>query len=224
MDTSFNRPTLVTITAPTCSGKSYLLNMMTKEQPLFSRIVSTTTREPREGEQDGVDYFYITHEKSEQMEVNGLFAELIEFRGTRYGVTKKEMQSKMAGKLAPIVILEPRGLEIYKRLCIENGWDIFKIYVSTLEATRVERLNERTAFDVSNAIHSTHKEPLCRKRVEKLIKIHTDRLLSITRDERYWLHTNSWDVIVSGDDAATAIKDITQAIKWRNYQNDQLNT
>lgn len=235
-DMHFDKPTLVTITAPTCSGKSYLLDLMTLDPgyrqgakpfvPLFDRIVGTTTRAPRPGEKDGVHYHFLTPEKSAEMEANGEFAELVEFRGNRYGVTKAEMATKMKGERAPIMILEPQGLAIYEKLCRENGWEIFKIYMYTLESVRIQRLNDRTSIDARDAAMAaaaSHDISMLED-IEKIVATHTSRLLSITGEERRWQNASSWDVLIPGDDTAKAIKDIEQGIKWRNSQNARLNT
>ena len=63
---NFNHPTLITLTAPTCSGKSYLLDALTKDW--CSRIVSTTTRPPRPGECEGIDYHFISEEESRRIQ------------------------------------------------------------------------------------------------------------------------------------------------------------
>jgi guanylate kinase len=223
----FDNPTLVTITAPTCSGKSYLLNKLTAGGG--GRIVSTTTRDSREGEVDGRDYHFITRQQSIKMEGNDEFFELIEFRGTRYGVTHTEMSDKILGEFAPIVILEPKGLEIYERKCIENGWDIFKIYLHTVERERINRLNKRTAEEVLANCHaystrsklyysstdSVYKEQY-ESVVPRIIQTHTDRLLSITTEERRWQNMNSWNAIVPGDNADKAIEMLLQGAKLRN--------
>jgi len=55
--------------------------------------------------------------------------------------------------------------------------------------------------------------------VEKHIARHTDRLLSITGEERRWMGSNTWDAIVSGEDVVKAIKDLETAVEWRNRRN-----
>lgn len=216
----FDKPTLVTLTAPTCSGKSHLLRVL--ERNGFSRIVGTTTRPPRDGEVQGVDYDFLSDEQSSFLEGSGAFAELITFRGVRYGVTHKEMELKMTGEKPPVVILEPEGLKIYEQYCIEHGWEIFKIYVSTQESIRIDRLNQRTFGD---ALKVTSPSGVDKEAFSKIIKAHTDRLLSITGDERRWGNLNKWDVLVPGTmDEETTINYIEKAIKWRNSRNAQLNT
>ena len=165
------------------------------------------------------------------MEAAGEFAELIEFRGIRYGVTKTEMEGKMFGQQAPIIVLEPVGLKIYEQMCWDNGWEIFKIFVTVEEGVRLKRLNTRTSIDIRNQLASLYQSSetgmmlqiLMLQEIEKFMKVHTDRALSITGDERRWQATNSWDIIIPGNDASKAIKDIEHGIKWRNHRNSQLN-
>ena len=225
---AFNRPTLVTITAPTCSGKSYLLNELTK-RGVFNRIVSTTTRSQRPGETSGVDYDYISHEKSLQMEADDEFFELIEFNGIRYGVTEAEMGRAMTSVQPPVVILEPQGLQIYSEKCAARGWGIFKIYVHVAESVRLDRLLNRsvdTAWDVIDTVNPTpgrYSQTFLEVAGEKakaamarVLTEHQRRVLSITGDERLWQGRFNWDVIVPGDNVDTAIKMIDQGIKWHN--------
>jgi len=219
----FDTPTLITLTAPTCSGKSFLLNMLTDSitptrrefiKGKCERIVSTTTRNRRDGEEEGRDYHYISEEQSLEMEKRGEFAELIEFRGTRYGVTKAEMANKMAGARPPIVILEPKGLAIYEQMCKDNGWGIFKVFVTTPEEVRISRLIARTTQDISQDAANGYDHYLTMKH----IKTHTNRMLSITGEERHWMTTNRWDAIIDGTDHVRAIADLKQGITWRNQR------
>jgi len=240
----FNTPTLVTFTAPTCSGKSFILDHFAKEDtlvtqimrvkkpdwkftPIMTRVVSTTTRPMRKGERDSVDYYFISMEQSLQMEKEGLFAELVDFRGVRYGVTHEEMAWKMNGDLPPGVILEPLGLSMYEKYVKEHGWDIFKVFVDTPEAVRIHRLSERTALDIRNGIldllqNVTDIGLLDRADMltiaEKQLAIHSDRMLSITGDERNWKNANTWDAIVPGDDIHDAIAILEAAIDKRNQE------
>jgi guanylate kinase len=229
MTFTFNRPTLITLTAPTCSGKSWLLNEITSRGHL-SRIVSTTTRAQRDGEINGFDYDFITEARSREIELEGNFFELIEFNGTRYGVTHDQMRRAMDCDKPPAIVLEPQGLEIYRQKCWEMGWDVFQVYVNTVEDERVRRLNARTTNDITVAVGklagsntdlfayafaAVNTEKLTAA-LPKIVDAHTSRLLSITGDERRWQGKFSWDAIVPGDDVEQAIEMISQGIAWRN--------
>lgn len=225
---TFDQPTLITLTAPTCSGKSHLLNALTARGD-FSRIVSTTTRERRPGEVDGVDYHFISLEQSKQMEADGDFFELITFNGTRYGVTNGEMTTKMTSGVPPVVVLEPQGLDIYERECRARGWGVFKVFVHTTENVRLQRLLHRTIDATCGAVSTINPAPgtytqaffdggaeTAKKVIAAAVSEHQRRLLSITGDERHWANRFSWDAIVPGDDTEKAISMLEQGIRWRN--------
>ena len=210
----FIKPTLITIIAPTCSGKSVLLNALV-ENYNFSRIVSTTTRAKRANETEGIDYFFISEEASIELEKQNNFVELVEFGGARYGVTKNEMLQKLSMDKIPCIIIEPFGIEQYEKFCLNSGVELFKIFVQTLESTRIARLNTRTHDDIQAAQS---------KNYYKIIETHTNRLKSIMGEERRWRTISKWDVKVSGGDGddsigistAKAIADIEIAINYRN--------
>ena len=214
----FDRPTLVTLTAPTCSGKNFLRDAIEREFG-WNRIVSTTTRSMRAGEVQGEDYHFISRTASQLLEDEGKFAELIEFRGTRYGVTKDEMAKKMSAEVPPMVILEPQGLTVYKKLCVDNGWDIFSIYIATTESVRIQRLVNRSVSDLV-ALATKNKDfgvdDVVIDGFDRIIETHTDRLLSITGDERRWSNMFTWDAILPGDNVEKALADLKAGVSWRN--------
>jgi guanylate kinase len=219
----FNTPTLVTLTAPSCAGKSYLLEAMVDSLGM-QRIVSTTDRAPRAGEIEGVHYNFITTNESLQYEAEGKFAELVTFNGTRYGVTHEEMEKKLVpGAPAPIVILEPNGVNIYRQYCGSKNWSIFTVFVSTPEAVRLERLAARTTADLLNiAVNGgdLEKSLLARgnlfDRFEKIVHANNKRLKAIIEQERLWAATNLWDAQITGQDLNVALSHLKQSIASRN--------
>lgn len=215
----FKHPTLITITAPTCSGKSYLLEGLVQRLGC-ARIVSTTDRMPRDGEREGVDYFFISTERSKEMEAQGLFAELVTFNGVRYGVTHQEMEKKLApGLPAPIVILEPKGLEIYRGYCASKGWQVMTVFVSTPEAVRLQRLTDRTSQDIIKLIYNEVGECSLKSltaRVRRIVDVNNKRLKSILDEERNWGNGVIWNAVLSGEDLDRALADFQLAVEYRN--------
>lgn len=219
----FDLPTLVTLTAPTCAGKNYLLEAMAKNG--FGRIVSTTDRAPRDGEVEGLHYFFISTERSKELEANGEFAELVTYNGTRYGVTKSEMEKKLApGMPPPMVILEPQGLLEYRKYCGANGYTMFTIYVETQESIRLERLAARTTGEIistlwkANVTQSTIAGQA--NVIMKHVSTNNKRLQAILEQERLWSHANRWDVYADGTDVEKALGQIAHAVKYRNSRTD----
>lgn len=78
------------ISAPSGSGKTTLIDLLLNANPSLMFSISHTTRPPRTGERDGVEYFFVSEEKFEQMIRDDRFVEWAEVHGHYYG-TSREM-------------------------------------------------------------------------------------------------------------------------------------
>jgi len=134
------RRLLVTLSGGTCSGKNYLLSQMVGAG--FQRVVSTTTRPPRDGEVEGVEYYFISDEESRKIEAEDGFAELMQYGAFRYGVTKAEFDDKLA-KGACVLIVEPKGMESYTEYSRHIGAEHFSVFVDTSYLIREGRFQQR---------------------------------------------------------------------------------
>jgi len=97
------RGTLIVISGPGGVGKSTISRAL-RSDPRFWISVSATTREPRNGEREGVDYFFYTDSKFDQMTADAAFLEWAEFAGARYGTPKEPIEHWLA--LGKSVLLE----------------------------------------------------------------------------------------------------------------------
>lgn len=73
------------LSAPSGTGKTTLVKMLREEFPRLSYSISCTTRAPRDGEQDGRDYHFLSRERFLQLKGEGYFAEWAEVHGNFYG-------------------------------------------------------------------------------------------------------------------------------------------
>ena len=94
---------LIVMSGPGGVGKSTITSAL-RNNPSIWISVSATTREPRDSERDGVDYFFLTDEKFDQMIKAGEFLEWAEFAGNRYGTPKAPVED--ARRLGKHVLLE----------------------------------------------------------------------------------------------------------------------
>lgn len=78
---------LLVMSGPGGVGKSTITAFL-KNDPRFWVSVSATTRAPRSTEKDGIDYFFVTENKFDQMVANEEFLEWADFAGARYGTPK----------------------------------------------------------------------------------------------------------------------------------------
>ncbi len=99
----------VVISAPSGAGKSTLINRIMKKDPRFSFSVSTTTRSPRDGEKDGINYYFKERKEFEAMIANDEFLEWAEVHGNLYGTTKKEVDRIHAAEKIPLFDIDVQG-------------------------------------------------------------------------------------------------------------------
>jgi guanylate kinase len=88
-------PLLVLISAPSGGGKTTLCNQLLAARPGMSRAITCTTRQPREGEQDGVDYYFLDAESFLKRVQAGNFLEHATVYGHSYGTLKAEVLGKL---------------------------------------------------------------------------------------------------------------------------------
>lgn len=94
------RGIFVPVVAPTGSGKDTLIAYAKSLYPDIVLSISCTTRAPREGEVDGVDYYFLSREEFEARIADGGLLEWAEYGGNYYGTPKAEIEQAIsAGKL-----------------------------------------------------------------------------------------------------------------------------
>ena len=80
---------LFVVTAPSGAGKTSLIDALMRDDPTLSISVSFTTRPPRRGEKNGIDYHFVDDETFLAMRSRGEFLESAEVHGYRYGTSKQ---------------------------------------------------------------------------------------------------------------------------------------
>jgi len=100
---------LVVLSGPSGVGKSSVIQAALKEIPQTWLSVSATTRQPRPGEVDGVNYFYVTDKEFDQMIDEGNLLEWAEFAGNRYGTPRKPVEERLAADIPVLLEIEVQG-------------------------------------------------------------------------------------------------------------------
>ena len=95
---------LIVITGPSGVGKGTIVRSLLQRHPKLCLSISMTTRNPRSGEVDGVDYYFASPEEFQKAIANDEFLEWAEYAGNYYGTPKTKIQQLLdRGK---IVLLE----------------------------------------------------------------------------------------------------------------------
>ena len=82
------------ITGPSGVGKGTLIRTLLERVPALELSVSATTRAPRPGEQDGVDYHFLSDDEFERRVRAGEFVEHARYSGRRYGTLREELRHR----------------------------------------------------------------------------------------------------------------------------------
>ena len=201
------KPILITLTGPTCGGKTTLHRELVNNHNVRP-IVSTTTRQPRVGEVEGRDYFFISEARSREIEDAGGFAELVTFNDTRYGVTADEM-SRFKGHGLGVVVLEPNGVRQYSALSQQLGFRLFTVFISCHSSRRVDRLKARFIADLEPLVETGSM-----KLVEHTVNTYVKRLYLTLTDEVHWANEWKWDMALSTNHTTPAdlAPDIMEAV------------
>src|ERR1700743_635417 len=88
-------PLLIVISAPSGGGKTTLCKQLLAANPSMTRAVTCTTRLPRDGEHDGVDYYFLDAASFLKRVQAGNFLEHATVFGNSYGILKSEILSKL---------------------------------------------------------------------------------------------------------------------------------
>jgi len=100
---------LIIVSGPAGCGKTTLCDRMLAEIPELWRVVTSTTRQPREGEKDHVDYCFFDHATFEQKIAEGHFYEYAHVHGNIYGTLKSEVQDKLAAGTDLLLNIDVQG-------------------------------------------------------------------------------------------------------------------
>lgn len=111
-----DRGLLVVISGPSGCGKGTVLKRLFELNANVFYSVSATTRPPREGEMDGVNYYFISKEAFEQKIAEGGMLEYASYVGNYYGTPKQAVEEQCAAGRDVILEIEVQGaLQVQKR-------------------------------------------------------------------------------------------------------------
>lgn len=160
---------LIIFSAPSGSGKTTIVKELLKQFPQFEFSISATSRQPRGTEQNGIDYFFLSHEEFKQKVAADEFIEWEEvYNGTCYGTLKSEMTriwekgnviifdvdvigginlKHIFGDSACSIFIMPPSIEVLRQRLIGRGTDSMET---------IEKRVAKAGFELSKADEFDH--------------------------------------------------------------------
>jgi len=142
-------PLLILISAPSGGGKTTLCQQLLKARPGMTRAITCTTREPRPGEKDGVDYHFFDASEFLKRLHAGNFLEHATVYGNSYGILKSELLGKLRDGKDVLLNVDVQGAATIREQAeseLELKRALVTVFLTPTPLTvLVERLKKRGA-------------------------------------------------------------------------------
>ena len=155
---------LFVVLGPSGTGKDTIVARLLADHPEIQHTISATTRAPREGEQDGVNYYFVSKEDFERKLQNDEIVEHTCYCGNYYGTLRSEIERHMREKTPVILVIEVEGAGNIKRL-YPGATTVFVLPPDIQELERrlrargtedeatIQKRLTRAQTEIANAIH-----------------------------------------------------------------------
>lgn len=169
-------PLLIVLTGPSGVGKDAVLTRMRKLGRPFHYVVTATTRLQREGEKNGVDYYFLSQEEFQQMLDKGQLLEWAEVYGNYYGVPRDEISKALSKGADVIVKVDVQGAATIKKI-LPQAVFIFLTPPSMEELElRLKQRRSESPIDLALRLEKAKDEIKSLPLFDYVITSHQDRL------------------------------------------------
>jgi len=111
---------LLVICGPTGTGKTTLSDRLVRDHPGTERVVTCTTRRPRDCERPGVDYFFLSDREFDEALAHDEFLEWAPVHAWRYGTRKSVVFDQLARSTDLVVNVDVQGARAYRKALESN--------------------------------------------------------------------------------------------------------
>jgi guanylate kinase len=168
------------VTGPSGVGKGTLIHNLLARVPELELSVSATTRDPRPGERDGVDYHFLSREEFDERVAAGDFIEHAEYAGRRYGTLRSELQRRVQAGVPVVLEIEVQGA----RQIRERMPEAVQVFIAppSREALRARLTGRGTddASEVARRLATAERELEAQDEFD--VKVVNDRLETALED------------------------------------------
>lgn len=151
------KPFPIIVSSPSGAGKTTIVDAVLKRDTSVLRVITATTRAPRTGEKNGVDYHFWTIKQFEQAIKKGQMLEWAQVHTHYYGIPKKSVDDLMKKGICPILVIDVQGARTVKAQ-YPNAATVFIVPPSLKELkNRILRRNDNTQ-DIEIRLETAKKE------------------------------------------------------------------
>ncbi|RTZ70259.1 MAG: guanylate kinase [Aquificaceae bacterium] len=200
------------LSAPSGAGKTTVGNLLLKEIPHLERVITATTRSPREGEKHGIDYYFLSEEEFIRKIEKGEFLEWARIYKYYYGTPKSEVERILSqGKDALLIIDVQGAFQVKEKL--PNAVSIFLLPPSFGELKK--RLTLRGEREIEERLEWAKREIPCAKHfdyvvvndvLEKAVEEIKSIMLSNRRKAAFIFNNENYQSLHLGEDILRIIK------------------
>ena len=126
---------IIILSGPSGAGKNTVYDELVKMSDSIAQTISATTRSPRDNEKDGVDYYFVSVERFEELINEGALIEYVKYGNNYYGTLKSEIARLTADGKTVILVIEVNGAANIKK-AIPESTSVFIVPPSIEELRR----------------------------------------------------------------------------------------
>lgn len=152
------RPIVLVISGPAGSGKTTLVEgLVEKFSGQIQRVITTTTRAPRQGEVDGVDYHFLSQEVFKTKVAEGAFYEWAEVHSNAYGTLKSSVNSQLETGFHLILNIDVQGAASFRQVVQQDPLFLGRLVTVFIMPASVTQLRERLRLRALDAEATVEK-------------------------------------------------------------------